>query len=412
MRLKLFFLTFTLLVFQTFSLDASYGRDDDSTITTKVYVYPEQSDLNAPVQQKEKVIKIHELTQKEIFNLAQNLDEFCSEQGTDEDMSYLIMSDPFIVNADNAIGSISTKNFFAHAPAYVKDRENAIKKMPVLDQGESETCATFSSTAAIDILAGNGSDKYSIYKSLCLGHAIALKMIPAGYELNKILKIAKTNDLPNPWEASEGIIIFSQFKSFGVVEKKDKNSQNGKFGKEEVQHPLNKNELKDFKQIPGFNYSLIFQAFINDNIKQVFKTESAFIKAIKSEVNKGNIISIGIKIADGYQTGNSGMIGRTKIINGEPVFTKSPQKNPADYNTWCTDPKLGAYLKNNMNNENCVGSHQMIIIGYIDIPGRDDDGFFILRNSWGANSGDRGNNYVTYKYAYLMCDEIVSVSAQ
>ena len=54
----------------------------------------------------------------------------------------------------------------------------------------------------------------------------------------------------------------------------------------------------------------------------------------------------------------------------------------------------------------------MIVIGYIDNPKKKDDGLLIVRNSWGANSGDKGNNYITYDYAYLLSDELLSISAK
>ena len=44
---------------------------------------------------------------------------------------------------------ITVPAFTWENPVYVRGREQAIKRMPVLDQGQSDTCATFSSTAAM-----------------------------------------------------------------------------------------------------------------------------------------------------------------------------------------------------------------------------------------------------------------------
>ena len=154
--------------------------------------------------------------------------------------------------------------------------------------------------------------------SLCLGQALSLNIIPASADITGVLRMAKANSLPNPWDGSEGVIIFSQFKSFGLVEKNDQNSQNGLFGNTEVKQPLSLNQLKDFKKVP-VKYTILFHTFVS-NIKKVFKTESAFIAAVKKEINNGNIVSIGIVIATGYQPSNSGMIGSTKITGGKAVF--------------------------------------------------------------------------------------------
>ena len=135
------------------------------------------------------------------------------------------------------------------------------------------------------------------------------------------------------------------------------------------------------------------------------------IKAIKNEIDKGNIVSIGVFLAAGNESTNTGMIGSTKIVNGRAVFTDAKKDNIADYNTWCLSKWLAEYIKKNKDNGNFVGSHQMIIIGYMDDIRDKNNGVFILRNSWGANCGDNGNNYITYDYTYTLTDEVLSISA-
>ena len=140
------------------------------------------------------------------------------------------------------------------------------------------------------------------------------------------------------------------------------------------------------------------------------KNKFSPVNAIKNEINKGNLISMGLVMASDYQPGNNGMTGNTKIIGGKTFFTNKKQPNAADYNTWCATVSLGKYIKRNIKNDNLLGSHQMIVIGYIDNPKDRSEGVLILRNSWGADCGDNGNNYVTYRYAYYLCDELISIS--
>ena len=102
------------------------------------------------------------------------------------------------------------------------------------------------------------------------------------------------------------------------------------------------------------------------------------------------------------------MIACTKTTDkGNGIFTMKPQKNWAEYNTWCIDKSLAKYIEDNTDKDNLISSHAMIIIGYIENTVNKNEGVFILRNSWGADNGDKGNNYVTYKYAYYLSDELL-----
>ncbi len=220
-----------------------------------------------------------------------------------------------------------------------------------------------------------------------------------------------TIHIPTPWEGSEGILIFTQFKDFGMVKTKDKNSQNGKFGEKEKKKPLNKKYIKKFKKIPELNFTLIYHNELCD-INEIFASKAAFVRKIKSEINKGNIVSIGVYLATAIEDSNTGMIGNIRFINGKAVFTDAAQDNIADYNTWSLNKELVEYIKKNKENDNLVESHQMLIIGYIDDMKDKNSGVFILRNSWGADCGDKGNNFITYDYLYYLTNEVVSVSVK
>lgn len=389
------------ILLSAFILNAQDNIDSKCYVSTYQEPNGDNSDsLKSSNQPAIKKIKLRKITNDESFHLNNNIDRFIFESEI-SDNSYSTMGDYSDVSPTN-IHIIELGK-----PVFIKSKEQVIKKMPVLDQGNSNTCAYFSSTAAFDILFGNGTDKYSNYMSLCLGEALSKNIIPIPKDISQILKTANTKSLPSPWDASEGIVVLSQFKSFGVVANKDENSQNGRFGFNEKKEPITLSQINEFKKISSFEYSLLFQSVLC-NIKKVYKTESDFVNAIKKEINKGNIVSIGLIIASDYEPSNSGMTGSTKVINGSSILDTSKQQIKTNYNTWCSDPDLGIYIKNNSNNREVIGSHQMIIIGFIDST-NGKDGVFIVRNSWGKNSGDQGNNYITYKYAYCFCDELLSI---
>jgi len=391
-------LILTLVCFQTALIGAVKLNDADRVIDSVVHVYPNQATADIPVQAELKNIKVRELDQHNRISISKNIDQFIDEAPESKMATVSKRLDKTFIS----------KPMLLREPLYAKGRKEAIRLMPALDQAQTNACVTFSSTAALDILAANGKDLYSCYMSLRLGHAISLNTILASTTLKKILRFAQIDSFDNPWNGAEGIVVLKQFEDFGLVKIKDKNSQNGLFGTAEKRQPLNIKQLNKFIKIPNYKCNLLFHDRVCD-IQKAFPTIADFINTIKKEIDKGNLVSIGIALASGFQNSNSGMIGNTKIVNGEGIFTNKKQSNPADYNTWCSSKALGKYIKKNMQDDNMVGSHQMIIIGYIDNLKDPNEGVLILRNSWGAKCGDNGNNYVTYKYAYRLSDELVSV---
>jgi C1A family cysteine protease len=53
-----------------------------------------------------------------------------------------------------------------------------------------------------------------------------------------------------------------------------------------------------------------------------------------------------------------------------------------------------------LDSEECLGSHSVLIVGYIDTPKtlKTTKGCLIVRNSWGTEWGDKGYFYMPYEY--------------
>ncbi len=68
------------------------------------------------------------------------------------------------------------------------------------------------------------------------------------------------------------------------------------------------------------------------------------------------------------------------------------------------------YCRTQKDNSCNIVTQDLIVFGYID--GADDDGLLILRNSWGSDSGDGGNYYMSYDYARQMLLEVTALHVE
>jgi C1A family cysteine protease len=48
--------------------------------------------------------------------------------------------------------------------------------------------------------------------------------------------------------------------------------------------------------------------------------------------------------------------------------------------------------------ERVIGGHAVLAVGYIDTPGEEQAGYFIIRNSWGPDWGVDGYGLLPYEY--------------
>ena len=217
---KVFISIFSILFLINIALgDKNPFNDSDNYVNYNVYIHADSSN-GEPFLSKIKNVKGKELDLYERNAIQKNMSLYFSKE---KDMSYTTMYDMPDLKNDRISMTLNK-------PVYMKGKEQITKNMPVLDQAETDTCVTFSSTAAIDILSGQGKDVYSIYMTLRLGHALSLNFLPLTYSILANLKAIGFNEYYNPWDGSEIFMIMAQIKDFGAVKKKDKNTQNGLFG--------------------------------------------------------------------------------------------------------------------------------------------------------------------------------------
>jgi C1A family cysteine protease len=122
-----------------------------------------------------------------------------------------------------------------------------------------------------------------------------------------------------------------------------------------------------------------------------------------------------INSADDNKLWNGQGLSATTLFNseGQVILDFSKKEYVDSYNTWDTSEELAEAIRTPPNRQK-VGRHDMVIIGYCDSPDRNiyEKGLFILRNSWGKDNAIDGNNFVTYEYAYVFSDEIISVGTK
>ena len=106
------------------------------------------------------------------------------------------------------------------------------------------------------------------------------------------------------------------------------------------------------------------EAYLDGETRRITKAQNVNIKAddIKSAIQEGYPVAISLKIFDSFNTTTG--------------FVKRPTKSEIESADF--------------------GYHAMVIVGYSD-----DTKFFVVRNSWGEDFGDKGYCYIPYSY---ICD--------
>lgn len=266
--------------------------------------------------------------------------------------------------------------------------------VPVLDQGQHGTCATFANTAAIDALLGKG-DYVSQLCNLTLGHYLERR----GYA-------------PSGWDGSNGQYVLNQMVQFGIVSKE--NQQNKSCGSlkeypvysgSEIGKPMSlddfivvseqladesKGSLFYWKSILDFTSSFgLDAADVYDGEKVLTHVKKAL--ATKAE-NTDSRVTFGVLLP--YKHCNVGACARFHKRN----------------DTWAMvqEIKDDAHPK--------IGGHEMIITGYDDEAMATDQnnvkhkGILKIRNSWGSDVGDKGEFYMTYDFFKEYVMEVQKIS--
>ncbi len=243
--------------------------------------------------------------------------------------------------------------------------------VPVLNQGQHGTCATFANTAAVDALLEKG-DYVSQLCQLQLGNYLAEN----GY-------------FPSGWNGSTGPIVLNQMSMFGVISKKVE-SQQGCGGldtypifgpdPEMSMRPETYHNYSEKIADRYFSWSPILN--MEDVMFNEYQSE-ATLEQVKNALSKGDRVTFGVLLFD-FDLGTVGAVGSHHSKN----------------DTWILTPDLVSDLEN----DPIFGGHEMIITGYDDNAiakdkeGREYKGLLTLRNSWGKSAGNKGNFYMSYDY--------------
>jgi hypothetical protein len=232
-------------------------------------------------------------------------------------------------------------------------------KVPVLDQGPHGTCATFSTTAAIDAYLEVG-DYISQYCILQLSNNLAAN----GYRHSL-------------WVSGNENEVLNIYNNFGIIPK-DKESVCGiaRGYDKVVGDSVDSVSLNTYHSSSERPRIITYKEIPTDIV----------IKALqdtKEAISTGHRVLLGIVLTSSYEA-NHGADSSYKALE----------------DTW-------ALVPTNVRNialESTLTGHSVIITGYddtavvIDKSGQPHRGVFTLRNSWGKDSGDHGNYYVTYDY--------------
>ena len=242
---------------------------------------------------------------------------------------------------------------------YSTNKADSIKKMPVLNQARTNTCGTFASTAATEMLLFGGNHQFSITQSLQLGSSLS--------QTNKLLQpISKEvfaynrKRFINPWDPTYPGLVLTQFDCYGMAEPADKNDRDGTFSE--------KNKTIKLKNTGNFTRFNFYK-------KQLFwagKGESPanHINNIEKAIDKGSFVVINVLIF--YSYGNDGMSAKlyprklgNKIISSYPDISGTS----GVYNVWFYRPELARILKEADSlppeqSDKICGGHIMTIIGY------------------------------------------------
>lgn len=264
--------------------------------------------------------------------------------------------------------------------------ELGMNGVPVLDQGNFGTCATFANTAAIDAIMGQG-DYISQACLLLLGNHLQEN----GYGVSG-------------WDGSNANTVLYQVFNFGIVSKENERKKGcaGLFSypKNEEMIPTSAMDLKDYhelSELPVGDIGQVISLPILDLYKGILERTDTIktIDEIKYALSEGDRVSMGVLLAD-LDLGVAGAVGRYHAEN----------------DTWLLTPEI----ERDLFLRPVLAGHEMLITGYddhavaIDEHGRAHQGLFTLRNSWGSDIGDKGDFYMSYDYFRVLALEAQRIS--
>lgn len=259
---------------------------------------------------------------------------------------------------------------------------------PVLDQGQWGTCATFSTTAAIDAMFPLSGE--SQVSQLC--------NLELGVTLNSL------DGADGGWQGSFGYLVLGQISQYGYINK-------------QYQHENGCGGLKNYPVASYDNGSAMtvadFSAHSNMNFTSsdwapivAFNGKFAPMDpkmADRALVNVKNALNQGYRVVFGSLIDpNVGQVGAAGTYNG------------IDSVAWVMTSQMQQDIASDQNME----GHEIIIDGYDDnacatyLEGTTETkqcGLLRIRNSWGPSAGDQGDYYMTYDHFKGMAIEAYAI---
>lgn len=260
--------------------------------------------------------------------------------------------------------------------------------LPVLDQGEWGTCATFSTTAAVDAIYPLTNDTQ--ISQLC----------------NLELGVTLNNGGDGGWQGSFGYVVLGQISQYGFINK-------------QFQHATGCGGLKNYPAYDYNNGSAMTVADFSAHSLTTFTANDwtpivAFdgnfsplspAVAEKALMNVKNALNQGYRVVFGSLIDpNVGQVGAAgtynKIANDTWVMTKQMQQD--------------------ITNNSPMEGHEIIIDGYDDnacatyTEGTTETkqcGLLRIRNSWGPSAGDQGDYYMSYDHFKGMAIEVYAIGS-
>ena len=281
--------------------------------------------------------------------------------------------------------------------------EQTVLNAWVLDQDNTNTSTTLATVGAVGMLTQEDSRYYSAVCSLNLGNYLSYNDQFSAYEpLQNVLDVHGLTHYPSGWRGSISAVVLAQVETFGLLY--GSWCGNDYFdGVEPHTDIVDPGEYNQSTVTPSFSSEALCSNYSHDVTdcqcldEMSCETPESIIDAVKSVIDaKGLALVSTVLFANLENYGLSHAYYRFGPSSSTP-------------NVWeYTDQVSHCRVKS--DDECNIVTHDMIAFGYIE--GGDGDGLLVLRNSWGDQSGDAGNYYMSYDYAENMLLDVYALSAK
>jgi C1A family cysteine protease len=269
-----------------------------------------------------------------------------------------------------------------------------MNNVPVLDQGQHGTCATFADTAALD--AAHGHTDY--ISQLC--------NLELGSYLEEEAR-SKGESYPSGWDGSLNEIVLQQIQDYGIITTAYQHQYGCGSTRLLNDYPGN-DEQEMGTPISTADFSKHSDQIMKDiSWKFLLNSDDAYTPKANMEKVLNNVkqaLANGHRVVFGTLLDVNGELGRVNGADG----TYHNRKNSA----WI----LTSAIRSDLKAKKIRAGHAMVITGYDDnaeITGSDGSkhqGVLTLRNSWSEYAGDKGDYFMSYDYFKLLAMEAEEIS--